>query len=630
MKITISILAVILITTCMQVAAQIQPQPVPVKRSQEKTIIHGQIFYIHTVQKGQTLYSISKAYEVSQDEILRENSGLDSTALKEGQAIRIPAEASKPAASYPQDKEAFREHRVRRGQTVYSLSKKYDVDEELIYQYNPWAREGIEPDQTIWIPRVREKEVITSGEEQPGYYYHTVKEKETLYSISLIYGVPVSVIVDNNEFLRQGLKPRQLIRIPKLLANPAETGIPEDEAGKVEPCLPAGTENVTYNVALLLPFFAQYNTEELAIPVDTVSEEGTYVPTQKLQSFRGRNFAEFYEGFLLAVDSLKSTGLSLNLQVYDTERDTMKVKKIMRDLSSVQSDLIIGPVYTEDVNIAGRLARYKEVNLISPLSNRSGLVSQNSRIFQVIPSRQEESKCMADYISGFKKGSIVLIRGTDSISLRDSWLFKKNLLENLPADSLGRPLAFHDYQLNDSLMTKLDKVLSQHDENIIIIFSESEPDVSRLVSNLYRMSSLYPVMLFGLPEWQSWKTIELNYFHSLNLHLISPFYVDYNNPKIDHFLNKCRIVYGYEPYETTSRGYNFCMLGYDLGIYFLSALKQYGKDFQQCLSNMDTDVLLSKYKFVQDGEGGFVNTGFNLIQYNPDFTITNSFLGSDE
>lgn len=157
MKITISILAVILITTCMQVAAQIQPQPVPVKRSQEKTIIHGQIFYIHTVQKGQTLYSISKAYEVSQDEILRENSGLDSTALKEGQAIRIPAEASKPAASYPQDKEAFREHRVRRGQTVYSLSKKYDVDEELIYQYNPWAREGIEPDQTIWIPRVRER-----------------------------------------------------------------------------------------------------------------------------------------------------------------------------------------------------------------------------------------------------------------------------------------------------------------------------------------------------------------------------------------------------------------------------------------------------------------------------------------
>jgi LysM repeat protein/ABC-type branched-subunit amino acid transport system substrate-binding protein len=621
------IFAFVLFNTCLQLEAQVQIQPVEVKRTQEKTIINNRIFYIHTVLKGQTLYSISKAYEVSQDVIIRENPGLDATTLKEGQAIRIPAGEEKQAAVYPQNKEDFHEHRVRRRQTVYSLARKYNVDEELIYHYNPWARQGIQPDQTLWIPR-REMQVLTTRDEtQSGFFYHTVKDQETLYSISLVYGVMVSDIVDNNDFLKNGLKAGQVLKIPKVQApNPAEAIATDSVTDESKPCMPANNENVTYNVGLLLPFYAQYSTEETTIPIDTVAEDGTYVPSQRQQGLRGRSFAEFYEGFLLALDSLKNTGLSVSLHVYDTEHDTMKVKKIVRELSSDQPDLIIGPVYTEDVSIASRLARYQEFNLVSPLSSRASLVSHNPRVFQVIPSMQAQCESLANYLSQFTKGSLMLIRGTDSISMRDSWIFKKYLLEHMPVDITNQPLAFHDYKLNDSLMMKLDKVMSQQEENIIIVFSESEPDVSRLISNLYRMSTLYPLKLFGLPSWQAWKTIDLNYFHSLQLHLISPFFIDYNSPRVNRFLNKCRMVYGYEPYEISARGYNFCMLGYDLGLYFLSALKLYGKDFQQCLENMDSGVLLSPYRFVRDGEGGYVNSGFNMIQYNPDFTITNSLL----
>jgi len=625
-------LAFLLAMACINTAAQVQPQPVEVKRSQEKTIIQGKIYYIHTVLKGQTLYSISKAYGVNREDIVRENSGLDTAVLKEGQALRIPAGQSVQTNVFQGNKEDFYEHRVRKGQTVYSLSKKYDVEEELIYQYNPWARQGIQSDQTIWIPRPVEKETPDPGlAEQPGFFFHTVKEQETLYSIAQIYSVTVADIIGSNEFLRQGLRTRQVLRIPNIeAAVPAETGEDEKGAGESMPCQPAGDEMVTYNVSLMLPFFAKYNTEEFAIPVDTVAEDGTYMPSQRQQGLRGRSFAEFYEGFLLAVDSLKNTGFSVNLHVYDTERDTSKIKKIVRELSTAQTDLIIGPVYTEDVNITGRLARFQEINLVSPLSTKPALVSHNSRIFQVTPSKQAECESLATYLSQFRKGRIILVRGTDSISMRDSWLFKKHLIDHMPVDSLNQPLEFHDYKLNDSLMAGLEKVLSQEKENIIIAFSESEPDASRLISVLYRMSGLYPVRLFGLSSWQTWKTIELNYFHGLNLHLISPFFIDFNNPRIMQFLSKCRKEYGYEPYEINTRGYNFCMLGYDLGFYFLSALKQYGKDFQQCLGNMDTDLLLSPYRFVQNGDGGYINTGFNMIQYNSDFTITGTKLNSIE
>jgi LysM repeat protein/ABC-type branched-subunit amino acid transport system substrate-binding protein len=607
-----------LLSASMLLSAQMQP--VEVKRTQEKTIVNGKFYYIHTIQKGQTLYSISKAYGVSQEEIIRENPGTDPAALKEGQVLRIPAGGSKQDIAYPQNKEDFIEHKVKRSQTVYSLAKKYDVDEEVVYRYNPWARNGIQPGQTIWIPKPKKVQISTE-EELSGFRYHTVKEHETLYSISIIYGLSVSDIIDNNDFLRDGLKAGQVFKIPAAPDKSMEL-VQVDTAPAGIPCTPVNDNAVIYNVALLLPFFSQMINEELGVPLDTIAEEETYVPLQRQQGLRGRSFAEFYEGFLLAVDSMKNTGFSVNLHVYDTERDTMKTKKIVRDLSLIQPDLIIGPVWSEEVRIAGRLAKYSEINLVSPLSSRTSLVGQNSRIIQVIPSREAECRSLANYISHLKKGHLFLLRGTDSISARGAWLFRKYLQEQMPLDENNNPLVFQHYKLNDSLLTNISKVLTPQDDNIVIVFSESEPDVSRLMTKLYMMSGLYPITVFGMPSWQIWKTIELNYFHHLRLHLISPFYIDYNNGEVKSFLEKCRRTYGYEPYETSASGYNFCMLGYDVGYYFLSALKMYGRDFQQCLGNMETHLLLSPYRFVREGQGGYINQGFNMIRYNPDFTIT--------
>ena len=138
------------------------------------------------------------------------------------------------------------------------------------------------------------------------------------------------------------------MKIPAVPDKSAEL-VQVDTAPAGIPCTPVNDNPVIYNVALLLPFFSQMINEEMGVPLDTIAEEGTYVPLQRQQGLRGKSFAEFYEGFLLAVDSMKKTGFSVNLHVYDTERDTMKTKKIVRDMSLIQPDLIIGPVYSEDV-----------------------------------------------------------------------------------------------------------------------------------------------------------------------------------------------------------------------------------------------------------------------------------------
>jgi hypothetical protein len=80
-------------------------------------------------------------------------------------------------------------------------------------------------------------------------------------------------------------------------------------------------------------------------------------------------------------------------------------------------------------------------------------------------------------------------------------------------------------------------------------------------------------------------------------------------------------MYGYEPYEISPLGYNFSMLGYDIGLYFLSALQQYGKNFIHCLDQVDADPLLTKFNFQKAGYGGYMNNSFSVIRYRNDFAV---------
>ncbi|MFO7369967.1 MAG: LysM peptidoglycan-binding domain-containing protein [Bacteroidales bacterium] len=605
-----------------------QFQPAEVVRSQEKTIVNGKVFYIHTVQKNQTLYSISKAYGVTQEEIKSANPQVDVINLTEGIAIRIPESSTRIAVAYPENRQDFHAHKIRKGQTVYSLSKKYDVPEAVIYHYNAWAKEGIKPNQTIWIPRKPEMFDISQNTKGSDlYYYYTAKEKDTLYSIARSYGVGVADIINANPELRNGLRVGQVLKIPKIIQQPDDIASPIDTLDTPEQPCAAPARPVTYKVALMLPFFANIVMQE---PKDTLSEEDTYISTHRQQGLRGGNFAEFYEGFMLALDSVRKAGMSVTLHVYDTERDTVNIKKIVRELSLIHPDLIIGPVFSEDVNIAGRFARYEEILLVSPLSTKPELVNSNPNIIQVVPSKPHEGYALANYLKQMNKGRFILVRGTDSVSMKNSWRFKKYFVEHAPMDTMGKPLPFKDYVLKDSLMRVLHKILSKEEENYIVVFSDQEPDVSKLVSRLYLLSDVYPIRLVGMPSWQVWKSIDWIQLHGLQLQLISPFYVDYSTSQTRNFLMKSRLKLGYEPYEIKSQGYNFTMLGYDIGFYFLSALNQYGRNFSNCINQVEADQLLTKFLFQKTGSGGYVNTNCNIIQYGEDFSVVKQAMPSGE
>ncbi len=603
-----------------------QFQPAEVKKSTERVLIQGRYYFIHTVQKGQTFYSICKAYGVSQEVVLQNNPGINPQTLAEGQALRIPDFTQEVVAEPQEDKikedKRFYYHTIKQGQTVYFLSKKYDIPEEWIYQFNPTAREKLSVGEVMLIPKKKSFESILASVDTSEFWYYTVKEKDTLYSLSQQYGVSIATIINENPQLQEGLKAGTIIKIRKSAALETNKQITDSSEFLIKEttCNEEPVKKRELKIALLLPFYSDLSFEE---PVELTESDNYEIPENpvKMQQLSiGRSFFEFYEGFLLALDSLKKTGSVIKLFVYDTKRDTLKTLKIISELYSIQPDLIIGPVYSDDVRLVGQFARNQGINLISPLSTRSELVMENPSIIQVIPSEEVEYKLFAKYISQYRNKPVILFRDGDSVSLKQTWKLKKELMACFETDSLWNPLNLRDYKINDSTIRKLGKILNHDAENIIIIASNNEPDVTELIGKLFLYSRVYKMVIYGMPAWQVWKRVDVNYFHTLQMQYYTPFYIDYNNPYVREFIRKCRNLYGFEPYETTTKGYNFSMLGYDIGFYFISALEKFGRNFAPCLDNTGTSSLLTPYYFVKTGEG-YTNQTIRIIRYNSDFTV---------
>lgn len=185
----------------------------------------------HEVQEGETLFSISQQYEVSVDTV-RSFNDLEGEEIQPGQVLKIPVKVESGTSDTI-------EHRVSEGETLYSICKKYRADIDVVTQLNPDARESIEPGQVLLIPVGSDPSAEEEGRypfdtTEAGYHYHEVEKKETLFSMSQRYGVPIDTIRSKNPHLEKVPEVGQLLRIPKIDGGGDEAESPLDLPGHLE------------------------------------------------------------------------------------------------------------------------------------------------------------------------------------------------------------------------------------------------------------------------------------------------------------------------------------------------------------------------------------------------------------
>lgn len=156
----------------------------------------------HIVQAKESLYGIAKKYGVSIEQI-REWNNLESDALSVGQKLRVYNDKATTVDKVPLEKEILANdkenapvyHTVVAGDTYYSISKKYGVTVEDLKKWNPLDMNGLEIGDKVVVANVV-KEPAPVQDDKP--IYHVVKKGDTMYKLSIDYGITIETIKELN------------------------------------------------------------------------------------------------------------------------------------------------------------------------------------------------------------------------------------------------------------------------------------------------------------------------------------------------------------------------------------------------------------------------------------------------
>ena len=638
-------LLLVILFLCPSVWAQ-----VVVERSSDRIVISGVTYYLHIVKKGETVYSVSRAYGITSEELIKENPPAVN-GLKEGQSIRIPAHLVTTAPPSPQapavavvhDESKFAYHKLQSGETIYYLSKKYSVSENEIVQSNP----GIDINKLplgyeIAIPR---KEFMNEKQDfvpqKTVAYYHKVARGETMSSIARQYGKTVRELRKANRDIRFP-QVGDYLRIPgmKTPEEKAVETLPADTVPLVQEeqvlYLERPTEftKVTslkgsFNVAVLLPFYLEDNAKRIEVD-SSKSVKGNKINSTLTRPDdwiypRSLGFVEMYEGILLAADTLRTLGINIQIHTFDIKNDTIELSGLIRSGKLDKMDLIIGPVHSQNLAMMASYADTLGIPVVSPvqLSNNSAL-SNNPMVFMASSSLEVAQNAIARKAGEYNNSNFVLIHSDSESGYQDTiGKFRNKIISELSAQMPFEEIRLKDMVFysqsvfgNDSI-NRLAHALSEQSRNVIIIASESTPVMSESLMNIHALSRKYDLYVFGYPGMRYLDNLDHKICFDLGLMVYSPYWIDYSRRNVKAFNSDFRAKFLTEPSEDS-----YAWQGYDILYYFISGLAMNGKEFLTHPEIHNPELLHTEFDFRRNSfNDGFENKKLFLIRYSNDYEL---------
>lgn len=445
------------------------------------------------------------------------------------------------------------------------------------------------------------------------YYIHIVKKGQTLYMISKAYGVDVNEVIKENPEVKQGIKADLKLRIPvpgQKSSEPAQNlqlskvqdpSLPLPDSRMVRedtlPQKPADTstgipcstgkekKDRVYKVALMLPL--------------VLSEVNRIDPQEPdiAETLNSLKFIEFYEGFRMALDSLEKSGLKLKLFVYDIGKDTARARQVLKKPEMKKMDLIIGLIYHMNFQMVAEFAKKNKIPIVNPISERSDLIKGNPWVFKVCPSRKAQLTNLSPVLEqNFSRSQILIVRNNQ---YKD-----RDAPDQLKKECAKLTLSTQVVDGTDNAISRL----SKSKENVLVFFAENNNYILDLSRKLSERRNDYTISIVGLPAWDKIEELETDYMVNLNAHLIAPYFIDYNNASVKKFTCK------FQETIKTDPGH-LAFLGYDIGYYFLSALMKYGGDFMNCIGDYTMKGLQSTFEFRQEKGSGFENQHWEIYKF---------------
>lgn len=556
----------------------------------------GQRFYQHKVEAGNTLWGLQRMYDVPVDVILSKNPSLKE-GLKVGQIVMIPAGKVEPKEVITED------YKVKKKETLYGLSRKFEVSVDELIRLNPELAQGLQKGQVIKVPgdgipdviEVEEEAVETNNpfvvdtittegvrEEvtisfSDSTVKHTVMAHETMYSISKRFMVTIADLMKKNNLTSTSLHEGQVLIIPVK----SERIEKVDIGAVVEAYDPEGDTPLefdvkdVYSIAVLLPLHLDYSAG--------------------YSEYLSDLSAQFYMGAVMALDTLKSQGLNAKVYFFDTKNDSASVAKVLANEIFAGMDLVIGPLMSGNLSLVADYCKLNKIRMVSPVSSDAGLLMDNRLVYASVASNISLMNELARYmLINNSNDNIVLIKPNDAKSLPLYEAFRKTFVET--EFEGNRP------NLIETTIDGFNTYIKRGVNTRFVVPTIDRSTAMKFMNNLNRSSfrsKADDLFVYGTKEWLNFTDINNVYKNKYNFHYVSSNMEDYYSD----LAIKVNRAYRAE-YKTDMS--KFSMQAYDVVLFYCSSF---------FLENKKQNLLMNDFNMKQLSErDGFENSKIFLIE----------------
>jgi len=307
--------------------------------------------------------------------------------------------------------------------------------------------------------------------------FHKVERKETLFSISEKYKIKINDLLNLNPQLRESkLRRNSTILIPVYKTQELEDIVNEDikntEQDEMVELVITSLDSIytqkkkrnnKLNISVLLPFRSSN------LNFNSIKEVESLLVDRNLYTIA----LDLYSGILHAINDLKKMGISINLNVFDTDNSLNKILEISNSEKIRNSDLIIGPLLPRNFETFSAIDFLEGIPKVFPLSNLPIKILKG--VIQTVTPRNLLREKMIEYLD------INIDRDENIVIIADSLnLDIKNKLTSIFPNSIKIKPEFEGYVLPELL----DSLLVDSLPNKVIVESEIFTLVSSIVSQL--------------------------------------------------------------------------------------------------------------------------------------------------
>ena len=548
----------------------------------------------------------------------------------------------------------FLSHKVKKKETIFGITRKYNITETQLYEYNPLLKKiGLRKRMTLRIPvypMVVEKLPEPTVELDQNTQAYIVKPKETKWRIAYNFQMTIPELEALNPQIKKVLKEGQEIRVP-ILASQTESEtleaswdsnynyykvLPKEGYYRIEkkigvirkvldslnpnllelglqagmilkvPGEAKGELKIQDDLLVarlsLLDSLKEAHEIELAlllpfkaktIEYDSIEDTRRLLQSRNLHTVS----ADFYSGVLLAIDTLSHYGISFKLNVFDTQNSISKVNEIVNTQDFSKTDAIIGPLIPSNFDYLSTKSQVQKIPKVAPLSTNP--VAMREAVYQSVTSKKFLRKRMFEYLDRTlnREDNIVLV--VDSLNRS----VEKELLKLFPEASVLRP-----EKSNYLLPDLVDSLLVDSLPNKVILESQDFSLISSASSQMSAQQSKSRTVQF-------FTTYRGNAYENPNLSLkqLGDLKFTYSTDRLplklgeySHFQNHYISTFGKPPNRTAIRAYDLTM--------DLILRKAYSGNFKSIDKIGATDYQAHRFLY-QKQDKSFENSGYFLLQH---------------